>query len=254
MSSATAAVGGARADILEVLGSLPVSADGRPTREVGLSAPELARRLGLHVTTVRFHLDQLLASGAVVPGSGDAAGGGRRGRPARTYAAAVGPLQGARDEQAYRMLAELLADQCYDRDNGAPSTPEQAGRRWAERHTRTTLPSRVPDHPGAASSAGEWIGKVGQVVEFLTEWGYDPTVRIVDGGRRADIELAHCPFQEMARTREDVVCGIHRGLVGGVLDVLGESSTRVGLEPFVTPTLCRARLDRPVPTAEGAVR
>ncbi len=242
--------GGARREILAVLGALPLSADAAPTRDVGLSAPDIAERLGLHVTTVRFHLDQLLASGEVVPGRAVAVAG-RRGRPARTYAAAVGPLQGARDDRAYRMLAELLTDLCGDRGDGGLVTPEQAGRRWAERHTRTTLPSRVPDHPRPSASASEWIGRVGQVVEFLTEWGYDLTVHIVGGGRAAEIELAHCPFAEMARTREEVVCGIHRGLVGGALEVLGEEGTRVGLDPFVTPHLCRVRLTSPaLPTEE----
>jgi len=230
---------GVRDQILSMLHALPVSGeDPVRVRAVGLSAPELAERLGLHVTTVRFHLDQLLASGDIATGEPMTAER-RRGRPPRTYAALTAPIIGARDDQAFRMLAELLADGCGAREG---ITPEQAGRRWAARHTRDQLPSRVPDVPSAAGTTGEWIGKVGQVVEFLQSWGYDPTVRIVEGGRSADLALDHCPFQAMARTREEVVCGVHRGLVRGALEVLGEEGTRVGLEPFVTPTSCRVRL------------
>lgn len=240
---------GARGDILALLHALPATATGTgPTREVGLSAPELADRLGLHVTTVRFHLDQLLASGQVAVGAA-ATVPGRRGRPPRTYAAATAPLATVRDDLAYRMLAELLTDQC----GASPTTtPEQAGREWAERNTRTVLPGQVPDQPAPAATRGEWIGKVGQVVEFLHSWGYDPAIHIVEGGRNADISLDHCPFQDMARRRPEVVCAIHVGLIRGALDVLGEAGTGVNLDPFVTPTSCRVRLAAAAPQEESA--
>ncbi len=49
-----------------------------PGREHGgLSAAELAADLGLHVTTVRFHLDQLLAAELVTAGTEHREGAGR---------------------------------------------------------------------------------------------------------------------------------------------------------------------------------
>jgi predicted ArsR family transcriptional regulator len=234
---------GVREGILEALRCLPVTARrGEPTRAVGLSAPELARRLGVHVTTVRFHLGQLRAAAQVAPGL-TAAAPGRRGRPPTTYAATAGAVAGADDDRAYRMFAELLADSCcVDGTRSLPPTPEEVGRQWAERHTLSSVSDPVSEGSAPSTSPGRWMGKVGQFVEFLSTWGYHPDVRFVDGGRTADIELSHCPFQELARTRQDVVCGIHRGLISGAMEALGEASVGVSLEPFATPDLCRVHL------------
>ena len=54
-----------RRDIMDTLANLPLSpSPGQPwTRRGGLTAAALASRLGLHVTTIRFHVDQLVRAG-----------------------------------------------------------------------------------------------------------------------------------------------------------------------------------------------
>ena len=56
-----------RRQILDVLAQLPVQATPKEpkTRRDGLTAAELGARIGLHVTTIRFHVDQLLEAGLV---------------------------------------------------------------------------------------------------------------------------------------------------------------------------------------------
>ena len=68
-----------------------------------------------------------------------------------------------------------------------------------------------------------------------------------EGGRAAEVTLAHCPFLELARANPAVVCGIHRGLISGSLEQLGETATRVSLEPFVDPTTCVAHVSTTTP-------
>ena len=53
-----------------------------------------------------------------------------------------------------------------------------------------------------------------------------------------------CPFLELARRHEEVVCPIHLGLMRGALSELGARTTATKLEPFVRPELCVAHLAR----------
>ena len=64
------------------------------------------------------------------------------------------------------------------------------------------------------------------MIDVLQEWGYTPELRTSEGGRVAEVTLAHCPFLELARANPAVVCGIHRGLIAGSLAQLGETATR----------------------------
>ena len=51
-----------------------------------------------------------------------------------------------------------------------------------------------------------------------------------------------CPFLELAREHQDVICPIHLGLMRGALAELGARTRATKLEPFVRPDLCVARL------------
>ena len=63
----------------------------------------------------------------------------------------------------------------------------------------------------------------------------------------ARINLAHCPFIDLAKKNPAVVCGIHRGLIAGAMEQLGEGEAEVSLEPFVAPNLCRAHVTASLP-------
>jgi hypothetical protein len=53
------------------------------------------------------------------------------------------------------------------------------------------------------------------------------------------VSLRPCPFGlGLAREFGSVVCGIHRGLVEGALEGLGEPRLVVTLRPFVAPDRC----------------
>jgi len=207
----------------------------------GYTAAELGAEVGLHVTTVRFHLDQLVAAGIV-----DAAvrREGGAGRPRKVYSLAPGSLDDvdARAEADHlRLLSGLLASTLADGVTGHAVTPAEAGRRWAAEHV-------VADGRAApADTPGRWLGKLAQMIDVLQEWGYTPELRTSDGGRVAEVTLAHCPFLDLARANPAVVCGIHRGLIAGSLAQLGESATRVSLEPFVDETTCIAHVSTTTP-------
>lgn len=199
----------------------------------GMTAAQLAQALELHVTTVRFHLDQLVSAGILEAGFSRAFG---VGRPRKLYSVAAGSFDDSRDHDSLRLLTQLLADAF---GNGA-LTPAEAGEAWAREHVR-----RVEEPP--ASTPGEWLGKVGRMVDVLQEWGYTPELSTTDGGRTARVDLHHCPFLELAETNPAVVCGVHRGLIRGALQQLGEDDAQVSLEPFVGPRLCQAHVTTRTP-------
>ncbi len=207
----------------------------------GFTAAELATEVDLHVTTVRFHLDQLVAAGLVESAFRH---GGGAGRPRKVYSLAPGSLHDvdARAEADHlRLLSGLLASTLTEGVTGHAMTPAEAGRRWALEH--------VPSDPASlpADTPGRWLGKLAQMIDVLQEWGYTPELRTSDGGRVAEVTLAHCPFLDLARANPAVVCGIHRGLIAGSLAQLGEPTTRVSLEPFVDDTTCLAQVSTTTP-------
>lgn len=204
------------------------SADGEP---VQMTAAQLARLLELHVTTARFHLDQLVSAG-ILEASSVREG---VGRPRKVYRQAPGSLVADGDTQAMRILTELLTDSFAARLDGEEVTPYTAGRRWAERHI-------VEDGSERAATPGAWLAKIGRVLDVLSEWGYTPNLSMSGAGRTAELQLDRCPFLDLARSNPAVVCQIHRGLIAGALERFGEDNAEVSLEPFVGPRHCLAHV------------
>lgn len=220
-----------RREIVDRLANLPTVPD-ESGEFPGLTAADLAADLGLHVTTVRFHLDQLVA-GQLLTSEFRA---GRVGRPRKVYRFRPGPVAAVSRGDAYQALAELLAEFWNGSADGEPVTPEEAGRQWAV--SRLTPPEELPP----ASTAGEWLGKVGRTVDVLARWGYTPEVRTSDLGRTVELTLVDCPFLALAQSRPELVCGVHRGLLRGAMDAVGEADTDVTLSPFVGPGRCVATI------------
>jgi predicted ArsR family transcriptional regulator len=227
VSHATATQGGAArsGDVHAALAS-PVRqrllellrASGTPT-----DAHQLAQTVGLHVTTVRFHLEVLRRAGLLVRSPQPQP---RVGRPRTVYA----PVSAEADDTAtgYQGLAGLLATHLSDTAEGRAARAEQAGLAWAEQ----LVPTALQSEPTVADAAR-------QMNELFAEIGFDPELTTVSGGWQ--IALRACPFRAVARAQPEVVCSVHAGLLRGSLDRLGVSATS-RLVPFVQPELCFAQL------------
>jgi len=203
----------------------------------GRTAAQLAQELGLHVTTVRFHLDQLELAGLVLSHFTTAFG---VGRPRKVYALAPKANQPDQSASHLKLLAGLLSASF-----SSDLTPEQAGARWMREHV--TL-----DRTSPANTPGAWLTKLGRLVDVLRRWGYTPNLTTTNGGRSCRIDLVDCPFLDLARANPEVVCGIHRGLLAGALDQMGEDRVEVSLQPFVGPSLCHAHVSTRQPFDQRA--
>lgn len=228
-----------RRALVESLALHATDSAGEGPGPAGLTAAELAERHDLHVTTVRFHLDQLVAAGVLEARFRRSA---RAGRPSKVYSVAAGSLDHSSSEEGFRILASLLASTLSEAAQGHTVSPEEAGAAWARSHV-------APAGEPTATSPGQWIGKVGRMVDVLRDWGYTPEVSTSGDGRTAEIRLAHCPFLDLAKDNPAVVCGVHRGLIAGTMEQLGEPDTAVSLEPFVGPRLCTAHVTTRTPFA-----
>lgn len=243
----------------------PPEDDHRPH---GRSAQELADVVGLHLTTVRFHLDQLVAAGLLTSVQAPPAGAGR---PRKLYAVPGVRLTAPSDPEAleaYAALSEIVG-RAVPRGTNAdeagadvpdqltihpveagpldqtPAILEQSGRQWARDHV-ARLAHRVEDS-APATTPGAWLGKVGAVIDLLVGWGHAPAVRTAAGAREVDIILRDCPFLALAKDSPQMVCGVHRGLLRGALDALGEESAELDLQPLVDHRTCRAHLSITTP-------
>jgi predicted ArsR family transcriptional regulator len=193
--------------------------------ESPLDTRALAHRVGLHVNTVRVHLNALAEAGLVDAETVASTG---RGRPRLVYRAtgAAGEEGGRR----YRLLAEILTALVARFGGEATAQLEEIGEAWG--HYLVESPP-----PFAGLSDAEAVGRL---VGLLGEIGFQPELESGKRGRR--ILMRPCPFLELARRHQDVVCPIHLGLMRGALAELGATTSASKLEPFVRPDLCVAHL------------
>jgi predicted ArsR family transcriptional regulator len=182
-----------------------------------LDAVTVAAGIGLHVTTARFHLEQLEAAGLV---ERQVARAGQRGRPHVLFSAAATPLPA---DDAQQQLTQALAAVIGEDADGGRARSERAGERWSAQYA-------------AVADAGADI--VDPLLRVLTEIGFEPELRAEDN----TIALPTCPFRAEARANPDVVCSVHLGLIKGLVRERGYDASGIRLEPFVQPTLCLVHL------------
>jgi predicted ArsR family transcriptional regulator len=189
-----------------------------------LDTRELAARVGLHVNTVRVHLGVLADAGVVAAETLPPQG---RGRPRLAYRS-VGETPGEGGRR-YRLLAEILTTLVARYGGEATAQLEEIGEAWG-RHLVDSPP------PSAELSDAE---AVEGLLALLAEVGFQPEL---ETGRRRRILMRPCPFLELARRHQEVVCPIHLGLMRGALGELGAVTRATRLEPFVRDDLCVAHL------------
>lgn len=203
-----------------------------------VDAAELAARLGLHTTTVRFHLDALCAQGLVERTRITRTG---VGRPRTGYRA-------VRERLDYRILAEILALELGDTADKRRRRAEAAGRRWAERITDAAPDEgaaghRVPANAAPKKAAEERSAMITTVFERMG-FGPEPVPAQRSKGSQRTIRLHSCPVRDLARDHPEVACALHRGLLQGLAGptkpVGSAPGMHVELEPFVEPELCLA--------------
>ena len=165
-----------------------------------LATADIAETLDLHTNTVRPHLERMRDVGLLEVHTASTGG---VGRPQHRYAvSASAPRLGLEPPlfpSLARMLLRLAAEVGADAGDACDCGREQ-GR----------------------TDARAYDGEDGAVALFteLDRLGFDPQVVVEDDS--VTLGFSHCPFQDLAESNPDLVCGLHRGMVEGFVDELGD--------------------------------
>ena len=193
--------------------------------ESPMSMLDIAGQLGLHVNTVRFHLQVLADSGRVERVEPTRTS---PGRPPLMFRAHRGmDPAGPRN---YQLLADALATR-LSADNESIDKAIETGRAWGHRLTADTPSAQAVTSDEQATD---------QLIGMLEELGFSPQRRSSAAGTQ--IGLRHCPFLDLVPKHEDVICPVHLGLMQGAMAAMNAVINVERLEPFAEPDLCLAHL------------
>jgi predicted ArsR family transcriptional regulator len=213
--------GDSRAQVLDL-----VRDAGRP-----MSVAEVAESIGLHVNTVRGHLELLADTGFL---ERTAEHRNAPGRPRIFYRVTARPVPDDASASAaanYRILARVLVEQIVARAADAREAHEiaaRAGRTWAS----------ATDELGDRREVVDEAEAYEVLVALMRDLGFDPQPQ----PDKARIALHACPYLDSPKEHLPIVCGVHQGLLEGTLERLGAPLTATGLDVRLNPTRCLVHL------------
>ncbi len=172
---------------------------------VPVSREDAAEAVGISRSLAAYHLDKLVEQDLLLTSYRRPEGrsGPGAGRPAKLYVA-QGEVSVSVPPREYELAAGLLAE--------AAETSDEA---------RTALDA-------VAARAGRRLGEVqnGSLEEALAARGYEPF-----DDEAGVIRLRNCPFHRLAEQHRDVVCGMNRSYLQGLLDGMDRRDVTASLEP-----------------------
>ena len=199
---------------------------GRP-----VSRDEAAAHVGISRKLAAFHLDKLVDRGLLAAHYarlGDRSGRGA-GRSSKLYQPSDVEVEVTLPERRYDLVGEILVAALTD---GGDEPPREAARRIANERGRAIgdeVRSRLRLRPPGTERA------MTIAEETLEEYGFEPY-----RGEAGGVSLRNCPFHTLSRQAPDLVCGLNREFVDGMLRGLGNESIEAVLQP--TPGECCVKL------------
>jgi predicted ArsR family transcriptional regulator len=188
-----------------------------------LSTSEIAKTLDLHANTVRPHLERMRDVGLL---DVETEATGAVGRPQHRYSLATDAPSLGLEPPTFPVLARMLLRLAGNARLDAIDAVE-AGREQGHADGEAVLPTLAALAATSTATAGDpALGDacLDALVSRLDALGFDPAV--LRGETEATVAFTHCPFRELAETDPDLVCGLHRGMVEGFVDVAGGAVTR----------------------------
>ena len=187
---------------------------------VGRDAAAAALDIGRPLAA--FHLDRLVAAGLLDVTFRRLSGrtGPGAGRPAKLYRRSDRELELTLPARNYEVAARLFAEALAAGDAGTASTSQaldSAARKYGE-----SLGAEARRLAGPRPSRSALLGAA---VDVLNAAGFEPRT-----GEKDVIALRNCPFDAIAKTQRDLVCGMNLSLMDGVIAGLRASGIRAELD------------------------
>lgn len=175
-----------------------------------MTRDEVSHATGVNRRLTTFHLDRLADAGFLTTDYArpeGRRGGPGSGRPAKRYAASDIEVELSVPARHYVFAARLLAQAVTADPADAVASSFQVARAEGRRIGEQGRPSAGRTSSCKARNAA---------VNALEDLGYEP----VDAGQ-AEIRLRNCPFRAVADVAPELVCGMNRELVAGLLEGAG---------------------------------
>ena len=202
------------------------------SRPEAVSRDEAAALAGIGRPLAAYHLDKLVSSGLLTvtyQRLGGRSGPGA-GRPAKLYAKSDREFAVSVPPRDYELAAQILVQAVADDPGGT---------------SRTAL-QRTAYRLGAQLAEPGQPGDVRDLPHVLAAHGYAPVVQDAAGG--AVIRLRNCPFHHLAQRHRDLVCGMNRSLICGMVDGLRLPDWQPVLDP--RPGHCCVAVEEHQPSTE----
>lgn len=200
-----------------------------------VSRDEAAAAVGISRKLAAFHLDKLVDKGllsshyARPPGrSGPGAG-----RSAKYYEPSEEQFDVSFPPRSYDVVGSILVDAIVASEDG--TSPKEAANRIAFENG-SALGQEVKRRSGLRPPGAERT--LGIAEKVLQENGYEPYRDEVGA-----LRLRNCPFHDLSRRAPELVCGLNKEFVEGLLRGLGNENVTAELDR--RPGECCVRLQVP---------
>lgn len=195
-----------------------VRAQGLP-----VSRERVATEVGISRKLAAFHLDKLTEKGLLTHHYARPAGKGGpgAGRPAKVYEPSPMTIEISVPQRQYELAGRLLLDGVANQTEGISA-----------RDTTNAAALSQGSELGARAGAGKGLRHPGPertlaaAEEILSDQGFEPfreSAKVV--------ALRNCPFHRLAERSPEVVCGMNRSFIEGIVRGLGNETVEVVLEP-----------------------
>lgn len=203
-----------------------IRAAGRP-----VSRDQAADHVGISRKLAAFHLDKLVERGLLA--AHYARVGGRSGRGAGRSSKLYEPSDIEVDislpERRYDVVGEILvAALAEESDHPSREVAQRIAREKGEAVGDAVRSQRRLRPPGAERA-------MAVAEEVLEERGFEPY-----RDETGEVSLRNCPFHVLSRQAPELVCGLNREFVDGMMRGLGNENVEAVLEP--TPGECCVKL------------
>ncbi|WP_156907801.1 helix-turn-helix transcriptional regulator [Corynebacterium freiburgense] len=195
--------------------------------EHGAKASDIAAKLGMHINTVRGHLDELSDLQAIVTEREKTHG---RGRPSVIFHARI--PSGSEVLSEHAALVHALVDHLGDpHDPKVQETATDIGREWARKIERSGKTWSTPEEAAKA------------LTRALRQLGFDPGTRFTRNECTV-IDVHACPFiTSDHRPPNPLICAIHEGFLHEALGPYGQGIAHIQLLPMAKPNCCQVLLE-----------
>jgi predicted ArsR family transcriptional regulator len=187
-----------------------------------VSREQAATAVDVPLHTAKFHLDRLVDAGLLDVEYRRLSGrtGPGAGRPAKLYRRSSRQLSVSLPERRYDLVGGVLAEAVDESlRTGAPITETLA-------EVARSTGRRIADTYQADRQVGAHDDvELETVAGILGHCGYEPALA------DQEICLVNCPFDRLATEHTELVCGMNRDLVEGVIDGAGAESLQARLAP-----------------------